>query len=220
MEGLFQKGGYQMTLTDAEKAYQRIKEDIVTLKMRPGALIREAGLMQELEFGRTPIREALKRLQTENLVIASPRRGMFVADIAITDLTQIYEIRVELEALCARLAAQRATTKQLHEMRALVEECQQADLDDKEQLMALDRSFHTLLGRASHNRFLHSELDRLTNLSLRIWYLALAFAQPEDFDIHAHADILQAIETGDEQLAESRMRRHIVHFHETIKQYL
>jgi len=220
LAGLFQDGGNQMTLTDAEKAYQRIKEDIVTLKMRPGALIHEVDLMEELEFGRTPIREALKRLQSENLVIASPRRGMFVADIAITDLTQIYEIRVELEALCARLAAQRATSQQLHEMKALVDECQQAAQNDKEQLMALDRRFHGLLAKASQNRFLRSELDRFNNLSLRIWYLALAYAQPEDLDIPAHADILRAIETGDEEQAERRMRRHIVHFHETIKQYL
>ena len=73
---LHKDGDNQMTLTDAEKAYQRIKEDIVTLKMRPGALIRETDLMEDLEFGRTPIREALKRLQSENLVIASPRRGV------------------------------------------------------------------------------------------------------------------------------------------------
>ena len=220
MVDLHKDGDNQMTLTDAEKAYQRIKEDIVTLKMRPGALIRETDLMEDLGFGRTPIREALKRLQSENLVIASPRRGMFVADIAITDLTQIYEIRVELEALCARLAALRATSQQVQEMKVFITEKPQTSQGAKEQLMDFDRKFHALLAQASHNRFLQSELDRFTNLSLRIWHLALPYAQPEDLDIHAHVDILRAIEAGDEGEAERRMRRHIVHFHETIKQYL
>jgi len=102
-----------MVVTDADKAYKQIKEKIVTIEMKPGAVIREVELMADLKLGRTPIREALKRLQSENLVIATPRRGMFVSDVAITDLTQIYEIRVELEALCARLAAERINPKQL-----------------------------------------------------------------------------------------------------------
>ncbi len=94
-----------MTLTDADKAYRQIKEKIVTVQMMPGSVIREAELMDNLRFGRTPIREALKRLQTESLVDVVPRRGLFVADITITDLQQIYEVRVEVESLCARSTA-------------------------------------------------------------------------------------------------------------------
>ena len=83
-----------MHLTDAGKAYLQIKEKIITVEMLPGSVIQESKLMEELSLGRTPIREALKQLQSENLVVVAPRRGMFVADVAITDLQQVYEVRV------------------------------------------------------------------------------------------------------------------------------
>ncbi|HZD57416.1 MAG TPA: GntR family transcriptional regulator [Anaerolineales bacterium] len=209
-----------MAFTDADKAYQEIKQKIVTIEMRPGAVIREADLMQDLRLGRTPIREALKRLQSENLVIASPRRGMFVADIAITDLTQIYEMRVELESLCARLAAQRINVEQVKKMQCLVEEFRKTDQEDNERLLALDGHFHVLLAEAANNKFLRDELEHLHNLSMRIWHLALTFTRPEDIDVGAHLDILAAIEARDHLLAEKRMRKHIEKFHQTIRQYL
>lgn len=209
-----------MILTDADKAYQLIKNRIVTTEMKPGAVIREAELMKDLALGRTPIREALKRLQSESLVIATPRRGMFVADIAITDLTQIYEMRVELEALCARLAAQRINSKQLGEMKSLVHEFEAADTNNFDQLMDLDCRFHELLYASANNKFLSDELEHLHNLSLRIWHLALAYTRPEDIDLEAHLEILAAIEAGHHEDAERRMRKHIEKFQQTIREYL
>ena len=209
-----------MVVTDADKAYKQIKEKIVTIEMKPGAVIREVELMADLKLGRTPIREALKRLQSENLVIATPRRGMFVSDVAITDLTQIYEIRVELEALCARLAAERINPRQLTDMKTLADQLRSVDKTDFGQLMDLDCRFHELLYQAANNKFLSDELDHLHNLSLRIWYMALAYTRPEDIDVDAHIEILSAIEARDSDHAESRMRKHIEKFHTTIRQYL
>lgn len=209
-----------MNLTDADKAYQLIKEKIITIEMPPGAVIREAQLMEELNLGRTPIREALKRLEADSLVIVTPRRGIFVAGIAITDLTQIYEVRIELEALGARLAAQRITLDQLKKMKELVEEYQRFAGGSTKQIFELDRRFHELLAQATNNKFLQSELELFYNLSLRIWYLAVNYIQPDDIDIAAHIEIFDAIETRDEDHAEIRMRRHIDHFHQSIKQYL
>jgi DNA-binding GntR family transcriptional regulator len=99
--------------TDADKAYQIIKEKIITLELPPGSAIHETALAEELQLGRTPIREALKLLQAEQLVTTVPRRGMFVSSISITDLQQIAEVRMQLEGLAARLAAQRATPEEL-----------------------------------------------------------------------------------------------------------
>ena len=75
-----------MKPTNAEKAYTQIKKKIVTAQMPPGSVINEAQLMEEFSLGRTPIREAIKQLQMENLVMVTPRKGMFVADMAVTDL--------------------------------------------------------------------------------------------------------------------------------------
>lgn len=208
------------SLTDADRAYEQIKEMIVTLEMRPGTVIHEPELRDDLGFGRTPIREALKRLQSENLVIVKPRRGIFVADISITDLSQIFEVRIELEALCARLAAERITPGQLVELRRLVEEYEQIDPANLKDLFDIDRRFHNLLAAAANNDFLTKEMALFHNLSLRIWYLALSRVRAEDVDVQAHVDILAACESRDPDCAEARMREHINHFHRTIKRHL
>ena len=209
-----------MTFTDADKAYRQIKQKIITAAMPPGSVIREAQLMEELGLGRTPIREALTQLKTERWVEVIPRRGLFVADIAITDLQQIYEVRVEIESLCARLAAQRFTPEHLQEMRCLVAEYQAADKTDKKWLLEHDRKLHSLLARATGNKFLYNQFEQFYNLSIRIWHVALSRIQPEDIDVVAHLDILAAIEAEDCEQAGQRMREHIQHFHNTIKLYL
>ncbi len=209
-----------MKPTDAEKAYSKIKMQIVTTAMPPGSVISEAQLMDELRLGRTPIREAIKQLQAENLVTVTPRRGMFVADITVTDLTHIFEVRIVLEALAARLAAQRITPDQLSELRRLAEEYQHTSSNNKTQLIQLDEAFHTLIAEAANNKFLSKELAHYYNLSLRIWYLAINFAQPEDIDVVAHIEILEAIEAHHAEKAAKRMKQHVEEFHQTIKQYL
>ena len=209
-----------MTLTDADRAYLQIKEKIITVQMPPGSVIQEARLIQELGLGRTPIREALKQLESENLVVVAPRRGMFVSDVAITDLQQIYEVRVELESLCARLAAQRITPEQLSELKSLLAECRRSDQDDKELVLSLDRRFHQLMAESAGNKFLRGEVEKFYNLSLRVWYLAINSIQSQDVDVDAHFEIAHAIETGDCDRSERRTRKHIQHFHNMIKLYL
>lgn len=209
-----------MKPTDAEKAYRQIKQLIVTTSLSPGSVISEASLMDDLELGRTPIREAIKLLQAENLVAVTPRQGMFVADVSVTDLTQIFEVRVELEAFAATLAAQRITKDGREQLNQLVEEYHQIDKSDKEALIDLDYRFHRAIAEATHNNFLIKELDYFYSLSLRIWHLAINFTRPEDIDIRAHLDILEAMKDGDYRQVEQRMRTHILDFHQTIRQYL
>ncbi|MBC8503572.1 MAG: GntR family transcriptional regulator [Anaerolineales bacterium] len=209
-----------MKPTDAEKAYNQIKDQIVTTKMHPGSVISEAQLMEELNLGRTPIREAIKQLQAENLVTVTPRRGMYVADVKVTDLTQIFEVRVELESFAARLATERITEEQLRHLRSLANKYHLADPTDKEALISIDNEFHSQIIEAANNKFLLKELEHFYNLSLRIWYLAINYAQPEDINVDAHVAILEAIEAGDAQSAGHRMKTHIEKFHQTIKQYL
>lgn len=209
-----------MSTTDASKAYNLIKEKVIKIKMPPGSVIREAELMQELDLGRTPIREALKRLESENLVIVKPRQGIFVADIPITDLIQIFEVRVELEALCASLASKRMTPEILSKMKHLAEAYSQSEKKDLNCLFDQDRQFHMLLAAAANNRFLVDEIEHYYNLSLRIWYLVLNNVKPEDVDVHAHLKILRAIEIRDHEAAQKHMRRHIEQFHRTVKSYV
>ena len=209
-----------MKPTNAEKAYTQIKGKIITAEMPPGSVINEAQLMEEFSLGRTPIREAIKQLQMENLVMVTPRKGMFVADIAVTDLLQIFEVRVELESFATRLAAERITEQEIVELQKLATAYQKADPNDKECLINLDSAFHSLLARATHNKFLIKEIEYYYNLSLRIWYIALNYAKPEDIDVDAHIEILHAIKAGQARKAGQRMKKHIQDFHKTIKQYI
>jgi len=209
-----------MKPTNAEKAYTQIKGKIITAKMPPGSVINEAQLMEEFKLGRTPIREAIKQLQTESLVMVTPRKGMYVADIAVTDLLQIFEVRVELESFATKLAAQRISEQEIAELQKLARDYQKVDTSDKDALINLDGGFHSLLAKATHNKFLIKEIEYYYNLSLRIWYIALSYAKPEEIDVEAHIEILRAIKAHEPEQAQQRMKKHIQDFHKTIKQYI
>ncbi len=207
--------------TDSYRAYIQIKERIVTARMPPGSVIDESALIQRLQLGRTPIREALKQLEAENLVVVAPRRGMFVADIAIKDLQEIHEVRLELESLCARLAVERISPAQLAELGQLVEDlAAHGDEYDQVQSMGIDRRLHCLIAEAAGNNLLFTEFEKLYNLSLRIWYVYLDRLQPADLDLAAFTQILAAIQTRDVCRADQVMRKHILHFQQSIKQHV
>src|SRR6202165_4696138 len=110
--------------SQSEEAYLRIRDRLVCLEMAPGSVVQEARLREELEIGRTPIREALQRLALENLVRSVPHRGTFGADVNITDLSRITEVRVVLEGYAARLAAERAAATDREAIRDLLQALQ------------------------------------------------------------------------------------------------
>ena len=209
-----------MSLTDMQRAYALIKERIITTQMPPGSLIQELALMKEFGIGRTPIREALKQLEMEKLVVISPRRGMFVAEVTLTNLAQIQEIRDVIDSLAVRLAVQRATPHEIEALRCLLDETGEAELLDARQTMTFDRRIHELLARATHNELLAAELERYYGYSLRIWYLYLSQLGPTDLAMDAFREVLAGIETGDAARAEAAMRWHIQDFGEAIKRHL
>jgi DNA-binding GntR family transcriptional regulator len=218
-----------MTVTDTQKAYELLQEKIVTTEMPPGSVIHEAALMTEIGLGRTPIREALKMLEAERLVTVSPRRGMFVTTINISDLAEIQEVRSVLDLLCVRLAAQRMTPAEVAEMRALLAEVAVAlnsgkgnghRPPDMRVLMALDLRFHRLLARSTRNSILISEIEMLYNLSRRIWYYYLDRLSPADLAFDAFPEVVDALEQRDEARAERALSAHIADFSAAIRKCL
>src|SRR5918994_4754483 len=99
-----------VVLSQAEAAYRQLRERLIMLDIRPGAPINDGQLAAELGFGRTPVREAIKRLEVDHLVISYPRRGTFATTVDFTELADVSEIRELLEPLAARRAAKRANT--------------------------------------------------------------------------------------------------------------
>jgi DNA-binding GntR family transcriptional regulator len=123
----------------AELAYLRLREQIIRTELAPGTVLREDDLTRLLGTGRTPVREALQRLQRDGFVTVLPRRGTLVAEINITDLAAIYEVRMRIESWASRLAAERVTEPDRIEARALSDELAAVAGDDYEALLTLDR---------------------------------------------------------------------------------
>jgi DNA-binding GntR family transcriptional regulator len=204
----------------ADRAYYAIRDMIVSLELRPGAVIDERALMARLGIGRTPTREALRRLAQERLVEVYPRRGMFVTSVEIRDLASLAEVRSVLESHVARLAAERATDEDRRGLESLLDELgSRGDLDARE-LMDLDERIHRHVYRAAHNAFLEATLEEYYVLALRIWYLALDRAQELERAVLSHRELLEAIHEGDANRAEETMRRHVLDFEEAMRRVL
>ena len=206
--------------SQSERAYLLIRDQIVTLKLAPGSVIEESRLRQELDLGRTPIREALQRLAHENLVSFVPHRGTFVADINLTDLHRLTEVRVELEGYAARLAAERASAAERRQMEALIAELDRIDENDVHNLMRLDQRIHRLVYQVTRNTFLQAMLEESFNLSLRIWFLGLDRGVRLKAAVEEHRALLEAIVSRDAERAESVMRQHVTGFEQAIRKVL
>jgi DNA-binding GntR family transcriptional regulator len=133
----------------AERAYRAIREMIVSLELRPGAVIDERRLMERLGIGRTPTREALRRLAQERLVEVYPRRGMFVTSVEIRDLASLAEVRSVLESHAARRAAERSTADEREALEMLLVELDGRSELDARELMALDERIHRQVWRCA-----------------------------------------------------------------------
>src|SRR5690606_9966642 len=154
----------------ADQAYEGIRDRLIMLDIRPGDPLNDEALAQELGTGRTPVREALKRLEGDRLVVAYPRRGTFATAVDITDLAHISEIRAQLEPLAASRAAvtaAAATRTRLAELAKDVAELE-ARVDDRRELLRRDVQVHREIYRAAGNPYLEDILVRQDNLATRI----------------------------------------------------
>jgi DNA-binding GntR family transcriptional regulator len=160
-----------------------------------------------------PVREALKLLAYENLVAITPRHGMDVADVNVPDLEQVSEMRLTLEGLSARLAAERATPDDLVVLEALRQEQASTPAGDSRRLIAVDHKFHQAVARAAHNKYLADSLERLFGLSQRLWYLALPRLETLPSAVEKHLELVEAIANRDGDRAEEIMRQHVADFY-------
>ena len=206
--------------SQSEAAYLRIRDRIVSLDMPPGSVVNETRLREELDIGRTPIREALQRLALENLVRSIPHRGTFVTDVNITDLARITEVRVVIEAHAARLAAERLAGQDRVAVQELLAILEGGGAADQRELMCLDQQIHRQIYRAARNSFLESTLERYLNLSLRLWYLVVDQEVRLREAVAEHVELLRAVLAGEGSRAEESMRRHVTGFEREIRRVL
>ncbi|GGX00770.1 GntR family transcriptional regulator [Streptomyces lomondensis] len=210
-------GGEELSL--AERAYRAIRDRLVMLEIRPGAPIHEEQLAQSLGVGRTPVREALKRLQYERLITTYPRRGTFATEVNITDLAHISEVRQELEPLAAAQAARRATAADRAVLTALRQELLSADArrQDATELMHLDLQVHRAVYAAAHNPYLEDTLVRHDNLATRIWCLFLDRLSDMAGHVEEHGPLIEAIVAGEPEQAARLARGHVEGFERAVR---
>lgn len=202
----------------SEKAYYLLRDRLITLDLAPGTPIDERALKDELGVGRTPIREALRKLADDRLVIVVPRRGVFASHADLGDLRAISEIRVELEGSAGRLAALRAKGPDVATADNLLSDLRSmTTTTDRRDSIRLDQRVHRLVHRATYNAFLTATLEEYYLHSLRMWFLVLDRLPHLDHALGDHIDLLVAIQDGDAESAERVMRRHVADFEQMIR---
>jgi DNA-binding GntR family transcriptional regulator len=202
--------GDQTAESLSEAAYRMIEELIVTQRLRPGSMLSENGLREQLGCGRTPVREALQRLAASGLVISRGRQGLQVSQLSLADLLDAFSVVAELEGLAAAQAARRMQPGQKLLLEQAHEECIRAsESGDEEFFYDANIRFHETVAEASHNRILQEELRRLT-LKISPYRRTITY-QPGRVlsSIPEHKAIMDAILAGDTEKAHATMRKHV-----------
>ena len=188
-------------------AYQLILEAIDTGTYRPGDRLVESELADRFGVSRTPIREALQRLETQSL-LTRDGRSLIVASLDHNQLAELYVVRGELEGLAARLAARHATSEEVRVLRDMLE-ADHALVGDPRALSRANRRFHKQIHLASHNRFLVQQLDLVYRSMALLASTSLEAEGRPTGTLEEHSVIVQAIEAGDGDGADKALRDHI-----------
>jgi len=194
-------------------AYTLILEAIDAGTYRPGDRLVESELAERFGVSRTPIREALQRLETQSM-LTRDGRSLIVASLDHNQLAELYVVRAELEGLAARLAARHASPEETRVLREMVE-VDRLLLNDPKALSRANRRFHKLIHLASHNRYLVQQLDLVHRSMALLASTSLAAEGRTETALAEHDDIVRAIEARDEDAAQLALRAHISKAFET-----
>lgn len=192
--------------------FQTLRQAILRGDLKPGERLMEIHLAQKLGVSRTPVREAIRKLELEGLVLMIPRKGAVVAEITVTDLEDVLEVRTALEELAVKNACKKITKKELEEVKHLAEEFRQTLYgDDVAQCAQADMRFHDAIYEVTGNRRLVQILNNLREQMYRYRMEYLKDRQSHSILVKEHEDIVRGLEEGNEELALSVTIRHIEH---------
>ncbi len=198
-----------------DNAYQLLKEKIVTLAYKPGSQLMEQDLCAEIGIGRTPVREALQRLSSEKLIKIIPRKGIFVSDINMWELSRLMEARIMLEGFCIRKIVGRVTGDQIEKLRLLFRHTSSlADKRKIHELLEIDRQFHMGLVGFMDNFFIEEMAAKIYDQLARTWYLSFSRRSREELmqTVDEHLAIVDALDSGHRETAERAMMQHLENY--------
>jgi DNA-binding GntR family transcriptional regulator len=190
-------------------AYEEIKRRILEGIIPPGHPILENGMAGELGISRTPLREALARLRHEDLVIAIPRKGIFVNSLSADDMEEIADMLEGLEGIAVKLAAKRATETDLARIEDAVRAQEEAlRKDDRQAWSVADEEFHNAVLDAARNRRIQEVVSRVKVQWRRQQALTIRLRPKPTFSTEGHRATLEAIRSRDGELARQIDQRH------------
>nr|WP_297394959.1 GntR family transcriptional regulator [uncultured Peptostreptococcus sp.] len=193
-----------------EVVFENMRKAIIEGVLKPGERLMEIQLADQLGVSRTPVREAIRMLELEGLVVMLPRKGAYVANISKKDLLDILEVRVGLEGLAAYCAAERMTEDDIKRLEIISKDIEDAVYEnDVDTMLVKDEEFHTLIFQATGNK-------RLMNMMINIWETVYRFRlmYMSDYSsavniVDEHKKIIEAFKKGRANLAEKLAKEHI-----------
>ncbi|SHH32680.1 GntR family transcriptional regulator [Tepidibacter thalassicus] len=193
-----------------EIVFEYLREAILKGKLEPGQRLMEVQLAEQLGVSRTPVREAIRKLELEGLVVMLPRKGAYVADVSLKDIIEVLEIRGALEGLAASVAAERMTEEDLEKLELISYEFKKSlENKDIEMMVQKDIELHDIIFNSTNNQ----KLIQINN-SLREQVYRFRVTYISDYDtsknlVKEHEDIIEAIYNRDSKLAMERAMAHI-----------
>ena len=193
-----------------EMVYEELKMQILKGTIVPGTRLMEVDLAEDMGVSRTPIREAIRKLEKEGLVTIEPRRGAYASQISTKDKVEILEVRQNMEGLAAAFAATRISPEQLTELKQTSENYNKAVANgNMEDMIKYDTRFHRIIVESCNNKVLVTMIEQLQELVLRFRYIYYDnFRRAENMPSE-HKVILEAIEKGDIETARQAADIHI-----------
>jgi len=180
------------SLSLSDQAYLMIEHLIVAEQLKPGVMISEKLLCENTKLGRTPVREALMRLEREGLVEIHPRRGAMITKIELTQQMELLEVRRPLQILAAKLGAARAEPEEREILKCFAKQIRQAAVDnDTQRSMAMNRTVHELEAAVAKNSMLEASLTLLQSMSRRFWFAFVKSKEETVEGANLHATLLE-----------------------------
>lgn len=213
------------TISIADQIFEQLQDEILSGKYKKGEILSEAKLSEELGVSRTPVREAVRRLEQER-ILDETGRGIVVVGISAEDMLDMYDIRIQLEGQAAARAAKNVTEEQLNEMQEVIDlqkfyTDKPGDVSNKSNnIRDMDSSFHELLYRASGSVVFHDTLSNIHKKILKFRKASVSDKSRAEQSYEEHLAILDALRLHEPELARSRTVQHIINARDNIKKRL
>lgn len=192
-----------------EMVFESLREAIIQGRLKPGERLMEIQLAEEMGVSRTPVREAIRKLELEGFVVMIPRKGAYVAGISVKDIVDVFEVRAALEALAAGLAAERITADEIEDLERSLVKITEIKSGDINTLVENDKIFHDIIYRSSRNQRLQQIVTLLSEQIQRFRTTSLAQPGRTKGAIEEHRQMVEAISERNVELAMGLAREHI-----------